>query len=261
MFTLPFMNPVHQMERMRARAASAMRSAVPYAEFKLPRGCYDCGIVAETFKPENPLANIFPDVEPVKGTATDGMLLSPDGSLAYCLRVLPKGSGLPIASSNSLWIDDARVFFTEDIVVPTLLFLKTNGVRGWTPWMSLTPFELLTQRSGVRAATKHVVLAGLGMGWLLRQIAAKRTVKSITVIEKDQQLIDWFGQRVCDETPKTTLVCADFWEVARDYDKEHRFIVDVWPGHGEAAWDHRLEALREDGYRCWAWGSPRGSKR
>lgn len=256
----PFMNPERQMQMAQHRAECAMARAIPYAEFKLPRTASDVGIIAGSFNPDNPLTDIFPDAPTVEGRNTEDMLRSPDGSLAYCLRVLPKGTGLAISSAVDLYSDDGRAYFTEDIAIPTLMFRDETVRCGWTPWMSLTPFELKSQQSGIRAATKHVVLGGLGMGWLMRQIAAKPTVKSITVVEKDDNLIDWFGQRLCDETPKVSIMHGDIWNVARDFDKDCRFILDIWPNHGGASWDRNLQELRDDGYRCWAWGSPRGKR-
>jgi hypothetical protein len=258
MMLTPFTDPQLVKKRSAARAAWATTNAIPYSDFRLPRALTDVGVIAETFQPDNPLAEIFPDVEP--SADMGNMLLSPDGALAYRRAIVPRDEGLPIVSSPSMWQDDGRVYFTDDIIVPTLLFQRKPDTR-WTVWMGLTPFELRSQQSGIRAATKHVVLGGLGMGWLLSQIVKKPTVKSVVVIEQDRNLIDWFGQQLCDALPKVQLVCGDVWEEARKYDKNCRFILDVWPSHGDAEWDCNLADLRRDGYHCWAWGSPRGPRR
>ncbi len=48
------------------------------------------------------------------------------------------------------------------------LFDTSDRVQLGAIWMSLTPMEMMTQRSGVQAARGTVVIGGLGLGWLLR---------------------------------------------------------------------------------------------
>jgi spermidine synthase len=56
--------------------------------------------------------------------------------------------------------------------------------------MSMTPAEMLTQRSGVQAAEGTVVLGGLGLGWLLRKVCEKQSVERVIVVEQSQELLD-----------------------------------------------------------------------
>lgn len=269
MMMLPLFGGPEQLERMkeqmRRRAERAMERAIPFDEFKIPRKIMDVGIIAESFKPENPLETILPDVpvdqDPKKPTG----IIDPSGTLRYCRKRLPKGAGLQLVVSESMFMDDGRLFFTDDVIVPTLEY-KRRDFDKWHVWMSLTPYELKSQYSGIRAATGRVVIAGLGMGWLFKQIARKKTVKEIVVIEKDKNLIDWFGRKLCESEEKVEdLICDDFFNKESDwphrFEKGTRFILDIWPGFGDAAWDFRLEQLRATGWKGWAWGSPRGSRR
>ena len=260
-----FSDPDEVRRRMESRARRAMENAIPYDQFKLPKRVEDVGIIAETFKPENPLESIFPDVQVDEDPWKPGGLVDPSGTLRYRRSRFPKLYGLPIVSSQSFYVDDGRAFFTGDVVIPVLEH-KREGWREWKVWMSLTPMELHTQNSGIRAATKKVVIAGLGMGWLFRQIAKKKTVKEIVVIEKDRNLLDWFGVKLCEQEEKVVdVVCDDFFNEESDwphrFGKDTRFILDIWPGLGDAAWDFRLKKLRAEGWKAWAWGSPRGSRR
>jgi len=266
MMMLPlFSDPARIERQMKARAERAMRNAIPYDQFKIPKRMMDMGIIAETFNPENPLESIFPDVEPTTNLNEPDGIIDPSGTLRYCKKVFPKGAGLQLVVSESMFMDDGRLFFTDDVIVPTLEYKGGSDWKKWHVWMSLTPSELSSQNSGVRAATKDVVLVGLGMGWLLKQIVKKKTVKSVVVIEKDQNLLDWFGDKLCEEEDKVVdVICDDFFNKESDwphrFEKGTRFILDIWPGFGDAAWDHRLEQLRSTGWKGWAWGSPRGRK-
>lgn len=243
-----FFNPKKERAAMLARAERAVAFKKPWHELRAPRAQVDMGIIASTFAADNPLDEIFTDV-PEKG-------ITFENRLRYEKRVLPFGTGLPIRSAPTMWHDHARAFFDEEIKIPTLSFLDNFE---WKPWMSLVPMELWTQASGIQASTGHVVLGGLGMGWLLRQIAKKPSVKKITVIENDEGLLNWFGYEVCRRTPKVDEVrCGDFWEHAQSFDtKKVRFIADVWKSFGEAEYDSKLIALRARGAKVWAWGSAR----
>lgn len=268
MMMLPFLPGAEQIDRMKkqmkARAERAMKNAIPYDQFKIPKKMMDVGILAETFNPENPLESIFPGVPVDPGPTEPVGIVDPSGTLRYCRKPFPRGSGLQLVVSENMWMDDGRLFFTDDVVVPTLEY-KRPDFEKWHVWMSLTPSELASQNSGIRAATKDVVLVGLGMGWLFKQIVKKKTVKSVVVIEKDKNLLDWFGTKLCESEEKVVdIICDDFFNKDSDwphrFEKGTRFILDIWPGFGDAAWDHRLEQLRSTGWKGWAWGSPRGRK-
>jgi len=218
----------------------------------------DVGIIAATFAPRNPLAAIFPDVK-----AAGENVVSPSGTLRYELRRLPLYAGLQITAGGD-YTDGARAFFDAEIAIPALHYRKptTYNPDKWETWMGLTPLEMWSQRSGVQAATGDVVLGGLGMGWLLSEIAAKPTVKTIIVVERDKALLDWFGMQLCATIPKVEdVVCADVFEVASKLNTgKTRFVLDIWPSTSDAKWDRRLRELRATGARCWAWGSPRGER-
>jgi len=164
---------------------------------------------------------------------------------------LPKGQGL------SLPLDPRRahhpyVFFTDDIVFDAL---QRNGQT----WMSITPAEILSQRSGLRFSQGHVVVGGLGMGWFLHELSKLDKVTKITVVENDADLLDWFGNDMCRKYG-ADVICDDVWNVLPKM-PEARFALDIWPAFFDALYDRRLLEARRDGYKIWAWGSPRGSQR
>lgn len=224
---------------------------VPFDQIVPPKKRYggdNSFCIASTFKPENPLDGLL-DVKP----GLDNALVYKD-RLRYVKLPLPIEDGLPIGGANDLWASPPMIFFDEVVDIPVLDYQE--GGR-WRTWMSLTPFEFYTQRSGIMASTGHVILGGLGMGWLLTQIAKKPSVKKITVVEKDTDLLEWFGNALCAKFPKVDqVVNGDFWEYADKCDfSKVKFIADVWPGHRDAESDKNLISLRARDAKVWAWGS------
>lgn len=256
-----FLNPfcsLQEKKKMHERRAKAvLADAKSWPGLKPPRGHRDIGIIAKTFVAENPLAEVFPKMP------KSGEIVYKD-RLRYKLMHLPLYTGLQISAADDLYHDGGRAYFDEPIDILALHFKLGDDEKSWESnrwdvWMSLTPMEMWSQRSGVQAATGRVILGGLGMGWLLRQIAKKPTVKEIVVVEKDRDLLDWFGDKICSNTPKVSqVICGDYWEHAHKMDlKKDRFIADIWPEMGDAQSDRNLAKLRATGAKVWAWGCVR----
>lgn len=258
MFFNLFLSPKEQEARMLRHAKSVLQDKKPFDELpkRRPTAREDVGIIASTFKPENPLDEIFPRI-------TDGKQVT-KGNLRYLKKKLPFGHGLQILGAEDLWSEAPQAFFDEDVYIAVLQHrVFDEGSHKWRVWMSITPYEIWTQTPALRTATGHVVLGGLGMGWLLRQVAAKPEVTEITVVEKDAALLDWYGLRLCASTPKVRqVICSDIYDAAEKMNLEDRkFIIDIWDEWHGAECDEKLQALRDRGAKVWAWGSatnPRG---
>lgn len=245
-------------DRENWKAEEALRTALPFDQIKPPpqTSRKPIGVLAESYNPENPLDEVFPKVK--SAMPLEGDLLDPTGELSYSKSLLPRGVGLAVTPAADLWSEGAQVYFTKDISIPVLRYSSTRHPSGWDVWMSLTPNEIWSMRSGIQQATGHVVLGGLGMGWLMRQIAKKPSVTKITVVEKDKRILNWFGKKICKNTPKVDrVICADIYDVAEEFDiKTTKFLLDIWPSSSGAGSDKRLQALRAKGARVWAWGQP-----
>lgn len=59
-------------------------------------------------------------------------------------------------------------------------------------WMSLNPNEITTMKPYISKAKGNVLVLGLGMGYVPFMMAIKNEVKSITIIEKDPEIISLF---------------------------------------------------------------------
>ena len=61
-------------------------------------------------------------------------------------------------------------------------------------WMSLNPNEIETMKPFINKGSGNVLVLGLGMGYVPFMLASKNCVKSVTIIEKDQNIIDLFNK-------------------------------------------------------------------
>lgn len=73
--------------------------------------------------------------------------------------------------------------------------------------MSDTPAERYDHVGFVRAATGDVLMSGLGIGMCLGGVLQKDTVKSVTVIEIDPDVIELVAPHYSD--PRVTIINAD----------------------------------------------------
>lgn len=190
---------------------------------------------------------------------TDLLLASTDGALGFTTAHGPHGLAVWDCQGNY-----ANAYFSEDVLIPVLEDAEET-------WMSLTPMELTTCLPGVQAAHGHVLIGGMGLGWMAQMIAAKPDVASVTVVEIDPAVAELFGaalwQRHFDKV--MGVYVDDLWrflEQARgeelpagvnalDYDS---FIFDIWPDWGSAATDEDYQEFaawaKAESKTLWAWG-------
>lgn len=228
---------------------------IAFKDLKMPNAPRLAVIDADTYKPYDPLSELFP-VAP--SMYYEGGVTSPTGKYRFRRSILAHRQLLTIPFREGR--RPAYVGFTDHVLIPILRELKfpnQSPPKDEITWMSTTPAELLSQRSGVRAARGEVVIGGLGMGWFLHEVAQRKQVKKITIVEKDEELIAWYGNALAKKY-NAEIVCADIYDVYRDFSKETRFLLDIWPAWFDATGDRKLRKMRAEGFNVWAWGSPRG---
>ena len=101
----------------------------------------------------------------------------------------------------------------------------TKLMVGGTLMMSDTPEERRTNLPIIHAASGDVLINGLGLGCVLSVLLANPRVTSITVIEKEQDVIDLVGPHF----PSVKIICADALEYKPE--KGVRFNAvwhDIW---------------------------------
>ncbi len=171
---------------------------------------------------------------------------SPTGRFRYVERVLP--AGVAIATYNGSRL--GTVMFDGDVVVPCLYERARDGTA---PWMSLTPMEVMTLRPGTRLAAGHTVVAGLGLGWQLAQVIAAGKAARITLVERDQELVDWILPRVRSQVASAAsvpldVIVGDAREVVPALAADVA-LIDIFPSYGD-----NLFPPCPNIARVWCWG-------
>ena len=82
-------------------------------------------------------------------------------------------------------------------------------------WMSITPNEIETMKEPINEAKGHVLTFGLGMGYFAYMTSNKNEVETVTIVEKDSNVIELFKKVILPQfknKDKITIVEADAFE-------------------------------------------------
>ncbi|MGE0078119.1 MAG: hypothetical protein AB7S48_09685 [Bacteroidales bacterium] len=118
-------------------------------------------------------------------------------------------------------------FFDEEFKYPVVL---ENGHE----WMAIKPSEIETSQTAIDSVTGNVITFGLGLGYFAYMASIKDRVKSITVIEHDNQVIQLFKQYILPQfrhKEKVTIIAADAFEYTEKIMPQKNFdfaFVDTW---------------------------------
>lgn len=121
--------------------------------------------------------------------------------------------------------------FAEKVGFPCL---KENG----RAWMSITLSEINTHKKPIERAKGNVLVLGLGLGYFPYMISRKDSVKSITIVERSQEVIDIFTQYILpqfEHKNKITIVKADALSFLDNLeDGEYKYCyADIWKSPSE----------------------------
>ena len=125
-------------------------------------------------------------------------------------------------------------FFKEEFEFPAVL---ENG----NEWMTLTPVDLDTSDEAIERAHGRVVTFGLGLGYYTYMVSEKDEVDSITVVEKDPDVIALFNEYILPQfshPEKVRVVNADAFEYAECEMPREGFdvaFVDTWRDASDGA--------------------------
>ena len=100
-------------------------------------------------------------------------------------------------------------------------------------WMSLNPNEIETMKPFIKKGKGNVLVLGLGMGYVPFMLSIKDSVKSITVIEKDQAIIDLFNKLIWPNfvhKEKIKIIKDDAINYVRKQKEDHYdyIFADLW---------------------------------
>jgi len=201
-------------------------------------------IDGKTYKP----TSLF-KVSPTKNCsgrnmAEDEYVDSPNGKWRYSEIILPRGRHLDTWRGSRF----GSVAFTTDVIIPRIHEVHKSG--GLTLWMSFTPAELFSMRTGARKAKGTTIIAGLGMGCLLRMVLDKKSVKKVILVEQDQDIVDWILPVIMngDGEKVEVVIIGDAHKVLPTIEGDIA-LIDIDEGYGN-------NTFREDcPFEKWIWGS------
>lgn len=120
-------------------------------------------------------------------------------------------------------------FFEEEFSFPAV---KQDGRE----WMAVKPSEILTMQPAIENAHGNVLAYGLGLGYFAFMASGKRSVKSVTIVEKDSNIIELFKTELLPQFPnaeKISIIEADAFEFAEKLSAEGAehydyIFTDIW---------------------------------
>ena len=98
-------------------------------------------------------------------------------------------------------------------------------------WMSLNPNEIETMKPYIANATGNVLVLGLGMGYVPFMMANKPEVKSITIVEKDPDIIELFNSLIYPSFKNKEKIKIIQGDAINYVNKNNRFdyiFADLW---------------------------------
>ena len=109
-----------------------------------------------------------------------------------------------------------------------LTLSKNNNI-----WMCITPNEINTMKPHLENAKGNVVTFGLGLGYFAFMASNKKEVKKVTIIERDQDIINLFKSHLLPHFPhkeKIELIHIDAFEyIKRNGLKDYQYaFFDLW---------------------------------
>lgn len=177
------------------------------------------------------------------------LVISDGGNWCYRELILDAGDMLFTMSGSRRGV----VRFDGPVIIPAIHSMGRNGEWGGIPWMSLTPMEFFTLRPGTKMATGHTVIAGLGMGYQLEQVCKKRSVKKVTLVERDQEIVDWILPRLDLNDKDVDIIVGDAVGILPELEADVT-LVDIYKDYGYNG-DEFQRLLGPKSGKVWHWGS------
>lgn len=118
-------------------------------------------------------------------------------------------------------------FFDTEFAYPALL--ENERV-----WMSITPNEIETMKYPIAEAQGKVLTYGLGLGYYAYMVSEKENVSSVTIVERDAEVISLFKKYILNQFPhkeKINIIHADAFSYAEKYMALEQFnfvFTDLW---------------------------------
>lgn len=115
-------------------------------------------------------------------------------------------------------------YFKEEYKYPAVL--ENNR-----EWMLITPNEIETMEKPINAATGNVLTYGLGLGYYAYMVSMKEDVKTVTIVEKDKEIIELFNKYILPQfrfKDKIRIINMDAFEYFKKNIYYDFVFVDIW---------------------------------
>lgn len=117
-------------------------------------------------------------------------------------------------------------YFERDFSYPAVL-------EGGREWMTLMPNETITTLPSVDRSFGKVLSFGLGLGYFAYMASIKPDVESVTVVERDNSVIELFNTHILPQFPykdKIKIIQSDAFEFADRHicDGWDHIFADIW---------------------------------
>jgi hypothetical protein len=186
---------------------------------------------AKTYKPFSLfVVDAFPGNN-VNQATLDQTVHSPKKQFCYAEKRVKRGSFLQTVCGQK----KGDVMWDGPVLIPCLHERSIHNADRWeeNPWMSLTPMETMTLRSGTKRAKGRTIVAGLGLGHQLIEVSKRKQVKELVLVEQSQELVDWLLPRIkpllhCD---LTDVVIGDAYKKLPKM-KADVALIDIFPSYG-----------------------------
>ncbi|MGN0160044.1 MAG: hypothetical protein ACI4AQ_01510 [Lachnospiraceae bacterium] len=124
-------------------------------------------------------------------------------------------------------------FCTEKVQFPSIY-------EGDMPWVSVCPSETSSMQDGIDKAHGRCLVLGMGLAYYPYMISLKKNVKSITIVERQPEIIELFNEYLLpqfQEKDKIKVVCRDAFEFMEEVeDGDYDFCyADIWENQYDGA--------------------------
>lgn len=131
-------------------------------------------------------------------------------------------------------------------------------------WMSLTPHEILTMKKPIEEAKGKVLTFGLGLGYFAFMVSEKEEVSSVTIIEKDNNVIRLFEENLLPMFPHKEKIhiikedCFHYFEKKITSENYDFLFVDIYhtAEDGLSTYLRLMREEKEDGPAVSFWIEP-----
>lgn len=100
-------------------------------------------------------------------------------------------------------------------------------------WMSITPNEIFTMYNAINESYGKVLTLGLGMGYFAYMASLRDNVESVTIVEKNQNIIDLFNNEILpqfEHKKKINIIKIDAFDFIKNLpDGKYDYcFADIW---------------------------------